>query len=304
MPRVVVLGASLMDMNMRLDRLPAPGETRLGSEFFLLPGGKGANQAVAARRAGADVLLLTAFGEDHLGVRIRDNLFAEKVDLDHALVVPGASTGVALILVDGQGENLIGVAMGANATLTPDFIDALPPAVFEGPGAFLASLEVPLETVARAVARARAGGLTVVVNPAPAAPELFTPEFLKQIDVLTPNESECEALVGSKEPKSLNMLHGLPDVVVTLGAEGCVVFARDGPFTKLEAFPVEVVDTVGAGDAFSAVLAVGLAEGLSLVEAAYRANAGAAIAVTGKGAQGALPTAAQIHEMVLRRPRP
>ena len=165
MGRVVVLGASLMDMNLRLDRLPSPGETRLGSGFFIEPGGKGANQAVAARRAGAEVVFLTAFGDDAFGRQMRDRYFAEGIDLRHARMVESEPSGVALILVGDDGENLIGVAMGANARLTPDWIDALPAEVFEPPGVFLASLEVPIETVVRAIERADAAGMTVVLNP-------------------------------------------------------------------------------------------------------------------------------------------
>ncbi len=194
MGRVVVLGASLMDMNLRLDRLPTPGETRLGSSFFIATGGKGANQAVAARRAGADVVFLTAFGDDAFGRQMRDRYFDEGIDLRHARLVEAEASGVALILVGDDGENLIGVSMGPNARLTPEFIDELPSDVFEPPGVFLASLEVPIETVVRGVERAHAAGMTVVLNPAPAALLLGASHVLAKVEVLTPNQSEAEAL--------------------------------------------------------------------------------------------------------------
>src|SRR3954452_24985863 len=161
MGRVVVLGASLMDMNLRLDRLPMPGETRLGGGFFMMPGGKGANQAVAARRAGAEVGFLTAFGVDDFGRKIRDRYFDEGIDIRHARVVETDPSGVALILVGDDGENLIGVAMGANARLTTGWIDELPDEVFAAPGVLLVSLEVPLDVVRRAIDRANVAGLKV-----------------------------------------------------------------------------------------------------------------------------------------------
>ena len=164
MGRVVVLGASLMDMNLRLDRLPTPGETRLGSSFFTSTGGKGANQAVAARRAGADVVFLSAFGDDAFGLQMRDRYFDEGIDIGHARIVEAEASGVALILVGDDGENLIGVSMGPNARLSPEYIDDLPAEVFDASGVFLASLEVPIETVIRAIERAKAAGMTVVLN--------------------------------------------------------------------------------------------------------------------------------------------
>lgn len=311
MGRVVVLGASLMDMNLRLDRLPSPGETRLGSGFFMMPGGKGANQAVAARRAGAEVIFLTALGGDDFGRQIRDRYFDEGIDIRHARVVESGPSGVALILVGDDGENLIGVAMGANAGLTPGWIDEIPAEVFEPPGVLLVSLEVPMEVVRRAIERANLAGIRVVLNPAPMPPGLWAGGDPPRVDVLTPNQSEAQALSGSAEPlpddfeRWIERLRG-PEwhgsaVVLTLGSRGCLVVDR-GTGTAIPAFPVEAVDTVGAGDAFNGALAVGLAEGLSLVEAATRASAAAALAVTRPGAQGALPSRAEIDRMVASRP--
>ncbi len=303
MGRVVVLGASLMDMNLRLDRLPTPGETRLGSTFFTSTGGKGANQAVAARRAGAEVVFLTAFGDDAFGRQMRDRYFDEGIDLRHARLVEGESSGVALILVGDDGENLIGVAMGPNARLTPEYIDELPDDVFGPSGVFLASLEVPIETVIRAIERADGAGMTVVLNPAPASSLLGAKGVLSRVDVLTPNQSEALILAGlaSAEPDAIGdalRSLGVSRVVLTLGSGGCRVFDREGRSIAVPPCRVEAVDTVGAGDAFNGALAAALSEGLAPVEAATRANAAAAIAVTKPGAQGALPSRAEIDRMV------
>ncbi len=306
MGRVVFLGASLMDMNLRLDRLPRPGETRLGSRFFTSTGGKGANQAVAARRAGAEVTFLTAFGDDAYGLRMRDRYFAEGIDLRHVRMGEAEPSGVALILVGEDGENLIGVAMGPNARLSPGAIDDLPAEVFEG-GVLLASLEVPFDTVLRAIERADLAGMTVVLNPAPAPSALAGHAILARVDVLTPNRGEAEVLAGSGPAGAAQLAGalraaGAGAVVLTLGSEGCLVADGSGSVV-IPAFPVEAVDTVGAGDAFNGVLAAALAEGLGLAEAATRANAAAAVAVTQPGAQGALPSRAEIDRMVASRPR-
>jgi ribokinase len=310
MGRVVVLGASLMDMNMRLGRLPTPGETRLGHAFFTMPGGKGANQAVAARRAGAEVAFLTAIGDDAHGKAIRDNLFGEGIDLRHASMLRGEASGVALILVGDDGENLIGVSMGANAKIDPMVIDDLPPEVFPPQGVFLASLEIPLPAVIRAVERAQAAGMTVVLNPAPAVEGLAESGLLARVDVLTPNRSEAEALASLLFAAGADAAHlaesirsggGPRAVVMTLGAAGCLI-AQESGCTAIAALPVEVVDTVGAGDGFSANLAAALADGLPLVDAARRANAAAALAVTRPGAQGGLPTREAVDRLLSSHP--
>ncbi len=303
MGRVVVLGASLSDMNLRLDRLPRPGETRLGSGFFMAHGGKGANQAVAAARAGAEVTFLTGFGDDEPGRAMVERYRAEGLNLDHARIAAGEASGVALILVGDDGENLIGVSMGPNAHLDPAYIDALPAAVFEAPGVLLASLEVPLETVVRAIERARTGGMTVVLNPAPAPAALVGHAILAQVDFVTPNQTEAAILAETDSHEDHDALvaallgHGARGVILTLGSAGCLV--ADGTNRAVvPAFRAEAVDTVGAGDAFNAALAAGLAAGMTPAAAARRANAAASIAVTRPGAQGALPTQAEIDQVL------
>ena len=223
-----------------------------------------------------------------------------------------------MIFVGDDGENLIGVAMGANVRLTPGWVDEIPAEVFEPPGVLLVSLEVPMDVAIRCIERARSSGMTVVVNPAPAHVALIERDVLRLVDVLTPNVAEIRELTGRPPQEggwdaawrgSDGLLdRGLGCVVATLGAEGCMVYPTSsrpgdrGVPKSIKAFEVEAVDTVGAGDAFNGALVVGLAEGLSLIEAATRANAAAAIAVTRPGAQGALPTREAIDRMVESRP--
>ncbi len=305
MGRVVVLGASTTDMNMR----PAlPAEGRADAPWRLLhrpPAARGPKiRPSAARRAGAEVVFLTAFGDDAFAGPIRRHDEAEGIDLRFAKTVPGAPSGVAMIFVADDGENLIGIAMGANAHLRPEDIDALPDDVFDPRGVLLASLEVPIETVVRAVERAHARGMTVVVNPAPGDRRLAELGALPRIDVLTPNESEAEVLTGKHldDPAAAAdalRAEGVKAVVITLGGDGCLVVDDDGR-APIPARKVEVIDTVGAGDAFSAALAVALSEGRSLRDAASWAVAAAAIAVTRPGAQGALPTRGAIDGLAAR----
>jgi ribokinase len=305
MARVVVLGSSGFDLTVRLPRLPRPGETLLGGALLTGPGGKGANQAIAARRAGAEVTFLTAFGDDDFGRRVFENDRAEGIDLTSAKDVPGVANQVALIFVGDDGQNAIGVAPGASTHLTPEDIDRLPASVFAPGAVFLASLEVPLETVARGLRRARAAGLTTVLNPAPADFAVINGEILTLVDVLTPNQEEALALTGllldspeeaANAARDLQTVFGARDVVVTLGAEGCLVVTRQ-ELILVPPHRVGVVDTVGAGDAFNGALAVALAEGRSLVEAAAWACAAGALAVTRPGAQGALPRRPEIDRL-------
>jgi ribokinase len=304
MPRVVVLGSSNTDMTVRLPRLPSRGETILGGEFLSGPGGKGANQAVAARRAGAEVLFLTAVGDDDLGRRALDGYRREGIDVAHARIIPGVASGVALIFVGDGGENMIGVAPGANARLTPEDIDHLPHDVFTRGGVFLASLEVPLDVVVRGLRRARDAGMITVLNPAPAPPAPPDSDLLALADVLTPNRAEALSMTQkefdniSLAVDDLRIRCGANDVVVTLGDQGCLLaVASDRSTKEIEAFRARSVDTVGAGDAFNGALAVALGEGRALVQAATWANAAAALAVTRRGAQEGMPTRGEIDRL-------
>ena len=304
MPRVVVLGSSGFDLTIHLPRLPKPGETLLGGHLHTGPGGKGANQALAAKKAGAEVVFLTVFGDDDFGRTVAAHNRANGIDISHAKIVPNTANQVALIFVGHGGENLIGVAPGASAELRPEDIDALPEGVFRRDDVFLASLEVPVKTVLAALKRARAAGMTTIVNPAPASLLAAEPEFLCLVDILTPNEEEAAILdeepasgvEGARRAATSLRRAGVRDVIITLGEHGCLVVTEHEE-CRIAAPTVEVVDTVGAGDAFSGALAVAIAEGQTVLEAASWACAAGAFAVTKRGAQGALPTRAEIEQL-------
>lgn len=307
MSRVVVLGSTNTDMIVRLPELPAPGQTRLGGTFATSPGGKGANQALAARRAGAQVVFLTAVGDDEHGRRALERYRGEGIDVSHARTIAGVASGVALIFVAESGENMIGVAPGANLRLSPEDIDRLPASVFAPGSIFLASLEVPLETVARGLQRARGAGMTTVLNPAPADTALLGLDVLHLVDYLTPNRVEVRLLAGRSPLVTQDgawraaedlVAMGVPHVVVTLGDEGSLLVVRSGLPRFVKTFPVVTVDTIGAGDAYNGVLAVALAEKVPVIDAMRRASAAAALTVTQPGAQSALPDRAAIDRLL------
>lgn len=298
-PRVVVLGSVNVDLVVRGQRLPQPGETVLGGEFYQAAGGKGANQAVAAARAALNpVTFLAAVGDDDYGRQALENFRREALVVDYVKTVAGQPTGVALILVDALGENLISVASGANLSFTPADIDALPDDVFSPEGVFLCCLESPLETVARGLQRAKRAGMLTILNPAPA--NIAALDFAAFVDVVTPNEGEAAAIAGSSDEKDVDpaaaaaqlQRRGFKSCVVTLGSHGCLVVEEQA--TPLSGHSVAAVDATGAGDAFNGALAVALSEGRSLVDAARWANAAGAIAVTRRGAQPSLPPRSEI----------
>lgn len=301
-PRIIVVGSVNTDLVIRVPRLPRPGETMLGGEFFQAAGGKGANQAVAAARLAREpIAFVAAVGDDAFGRQLLENLRRENLNLDAIKVVAGMSSGVAQIVVDAQGENAIAVASGANAFLSPANIDSLPANFFSGPSVLLTCLETPLDTVVRALERAKRAGLTTVLNPAPAGELVGRTDVLEFVDLLTPNELEAAELAGAQpgdDPLSIaGQLRqcGARHCVITLGAKGCLVVSD-----HVELIPgvkVSAVDTTAAGDAFNGALAVALAEGRSLVEAARWANRAAALAVTRRGAQPSLPTRDEIDSL-------
>jgi ribokinase len=307
MPRVVVVGSSNTDMTVRVPSLPGAGQTVLGDSFAISPGGKGANQAVAARRAGAEVTFITAVGDDDLGRGALERYRTEGIDVSHVRTIGGTASGVALIFVSRDGENMIGVAAGANQALTPSDIDRLPDVVFRPGDVLLVGLEIAIPTAIRAMRRGKDAGMTVLLNPAP-APSLSDQEvqiLLSAADVLTPNRVEAMMLAGVSgggRPDSAAFARkllamGPRAVVITLGAEGCLLATR-GTLQTIAAPRVEAVDTVGAGDAFNGALAVALAEGRELNDAVGWATAAAALAVTLPGAQSALPDRQAIENLV------
>ena len=309
--RIIVFGSSNTDLTVRLPRLPAAGQTVVGSTFATTPGGKGANQAVAACRAGGEVVFVTAVGSDDLGGRALELYRRQGIDISHARICEGVASGVALIFVGEDGENMIGVAPGANHRLTPEDVDRLPVSVFRKEDVLLTGFEIPVETAARAIERGSQAGMRIILNPAPAPPsrDFATRALLSLVDILTPNRLEALALAGmeggsASEPDwnlcaDRLMQAGAHAVVITLGAQGCLV-ATSASKLKVAAPRVDAIDSVGAGDAFNGALAVALGENRSLEEAAAWATAAAALAVTQPGAQSALPFREAIDAMAAR----
>jgi ribokinase len=295
-PEVAVVGSLNLDLVVRVARLPGPGETVSGDDVFRNPGGKGANQAVAAARLGRRVAMVGRVGDDDAGRELLGSLEADAVDTTQVRVVAGVPSGIALITVSEDGENQIVVSPGANARLTPDDVGQAG-AALGAAAVTLLQLEVPLEAVAAA---ARAAGGTVVLNPAPvrALPE----ELVAEVDVLVPNRVELAQLAGGAEPgtvaEATRLAGRLPAraVVVTLGADGCLVI-EGGDTTHVPAVPVRAVDTTAAGDAFCGGLADALAGGATLEDAARRAVRVAAAACLRPGAQASLPTPGDLQAL-------
>ena len=303
---VTVVGSLNMDLVARTPRIPQPGETIIGGEFRTVPGGKGANQAVAAARLGAQVSMVGRVGHDAFADPLLQNLAAASVD--HAFVTrdPEAATGVALIFVDDAGQNSIVVAAGANMRLSPADVDAAE-AVIAASDVVLLQLESPLETVTRAAEVARAHGARVVLNPAPA--RSVPSALLSRVDVLIPNESETAHLTGlplgdraAAEVAAAALRDmGVGTVILTLGGRGAMLACEEGA-ELFPAFEVDPVDTTAAGDAFVGSFAVALAEGRSLPEAVRWGNAAGALATTRLGAQPSLPARRAVAELLSRGP--
>ena len=299
---ILVVGSANMDLVVRGPNMPAPGETVLGSGFKTTPGGKGANQAVAAARLGGSVSMIGCVGDDAFGAELLAGLVAEGVDCQAIVSTPNSPTGVAMIVVDAKGENSIVVASGANHRVTPD--DNILPneALFEKSDVVLMQLELPLPTIRAAVQLARKHGCKIVLDPAP-APQVI-PDNLCQVDILTPNIIECETITGKtagqEERADKNIALDLIDLgasaaVIKLGPRGALVVTADGHFHRVPACKVAVVDTTGAGDAFTAALSVAVSEGHDLYEATKFACAAGSLACTKLGAQASLPTADEVR---------
>lgn len=299
---IVVVGSLNMDIVVRVERLPVPGETVLGEDYECHPGGKGANQAIAAARLGGKVRLVGRVGTDVFGQQLCSQLESAHVETAWLETVSGPS-GVALVTVDKAGQNTIVVSPGANAKLKPEDLFEQ---VFDGVDLLLTQLEVPLETVKRATDLAKQAGALVVLNAAPA--RTLAKDLLRNVDLLLVNEIEAGAILGVSPPCNLEesylvaqaLAKWVPWVIVTLGSQG-VVWAIDGKLGHQPAFPVKVVDATAAGDAFAGALAVGLAEGRSLEEVILFATAAGALTVTRKGAQPSLPTRDEVEEFLRGR---
>jgi ribokinase len=289
-PRVVVVGSANMDLVAVAPTLPRPGETVLGTDFVTVPGGKGANQAIAAARAGGSSAFLGAIGSDSFGVTLRARIAASGVDTSHIRVVYGTS-GVAVIMVNAEGENSIVVTPGANRALTALTEPEL--AAVRHADVMVAQLEIPVETVAQAAATARTAGTRVVLNAAPVQP--LPPALLDAVDLLVVNEVEARAIIDGDDFPAL--LSAVPRVVVTRGAEGAWYGDRDGTDRRVPAFRVATVDSTAAGDAFTGALAVAWGEGRDLVDAVRWACAAGAACVRRVGASVSLPQRAEIDEL-------
>ena len=292
MPQIVVAGSANMDLVGLAARLPLPGETVLGDDFVMGPGGKGANQAIAATRAGGETTFLGALGSDSFGVTLKARLTGAGVNTDHVRISYGAS-GVAVIMVDRAGENSILVSPGANSTFV-DLTDA-ERAVIAAGDVLLCQQEIPLATITAAARAAHAGGTRVILNAAPARE--LPPELLAAVDLLVVNELEAEAITGPGGPDMAGLLALVPRVVLTLSSAGSWYADLDGRSERIPAFHVEVADTTAAGDAFTGALAVAWGEGRDLVEAVRWANAAGAACVRKVGASASLPTRAEIDAL-------
>lgn len=301
MPTIVVAGSSNTDMVISGPRIPAPGETVLGGDFMTSAGGKGANQAVAAARLGADVTFIARLGTDIFGDRAIDNYKEDGINTAFIVRDGDAPSGIALIMVDEKGENAISVASGANMHLTPADVDAAD-AIITAADAVLLQLEVPYETVRHTAALAADAGVPVILNPAPA--RALDIDLLQHVDYLTPNESEAESLTGiqvvddaTADQAAQRLLElGVGIALITLGAHGAWRADKTGS-GRIPARAVKTVDTTGAGDAFNGALAVALAEQRPLEEAIRFAGCAGALAVTKPGAQPALPERAAVDTL-------
>ncbi|MCX7818407.1 MAG: ribokinase [Kiritimatiellae bacterium] len=303
-PRLVVVGSANMDLIASVPRLPGPGETVAGAAFAQAPGGKGANQAVAAARLGAEVRFVGCVGADAFGRELLESLRAAGVDSEGVRVSPTAKTGVALIAVERGGQNQIVVAPGANAEVSEGDVAKAEPAI-RGASAVLLQLEIPLAAAVVAARLARRHGVRCVLNPAP-APTAPLPAELARVDAICPNEFEALALTGV-EARSLDdareqvrrlLAAGAALAVVTLGERGAMAGERDGTVWHVPAFPVEAVDATAAGDAFAAALTVALCRGCSAPEAVRFASAAGALAATRPGAQPSLPTLDEVEKLL------
>jgi len=292
-----------MDLVVKSPRIPAVGETILGEDFIMTPGGKGANQAVAAAKLGAEVYFIARLGNDIFAEQSLKNFKKEGVSTKYITQTNEAPSGVALIAVDDAGNNVIVVAPGANQMLSPDDVEKAESDISSS-GALVAQLEIPLETVEFAARLANGSGVPFILDPAPA--QELRPELLKMVDVLKPNETEAQILTGIEVTSNRDSVrraakklleYGVKSVILTMGAKGFLL-ANDDKMEFIPAIKVDAVDATAAGDAFTGSLAVGIAQGKTLADAALFANYVAALSVTKMGAQSSMPTREAVESFV------
>lgn len=298
--KIVVVGSSNTDMVVKVPHIPVAGETVMGSDFMIIPGGKGANQAVSAARAGASVTFIACVSDDVFGKRSVENYKKEGIDVSRIKIHPGIHSGIAQINVSEDGENGISVAPGANLYLLPEDIWACEE-VFENAKIVVAQLEVPIETVSAVAEIAYSKGIPFLLNPAPAT--VIPEDLFQKITILTPNETEASILTSKEKVKKSDIPEmagelfskGIKIVIVTMGKSG--VYVKSDDFEGvIPGYRVPVVDTTAAGDVFNGVLASALAEGKALKEAIDFAQRAAAISVTRMGAQPSAPKLEEIRQ--------
>ncbi|WP_437888202.1 ribokinase [Phytobacter sp. V91] len=300
--KLVVLGSINADHILNLESFPTPGETVTGNQYQIAFGGKGANQAVAAGRSGANIAFIACTGDDDTGERVRQQLKSDNIDVAPVSVIAGESTGVALIFVNGEGENVIGIHAGANAALSVERVVAQRDAIAQA-SALLMQLESPVESVLAAARIAHENQTIVALNPAPARE--LSDELLALVDIITPNETEAEKLTGirvSSDEDASNaaqVLHtkGIDTVIITLGSRGVWASVK-GEGRRIPGFKVKAIDTIAAGDTFNGALMTALLENNALDDAIRFAHAAAAIAVTRKGAQPSVPWRKEIDDFL------
>jgi len=304
-PRIVVVGSANVDLTTFVDRLPRAGETIFGRDFHLGFGGKGANQAVAASRCGAEVSMIARVGDDLFGPATKANFSKKGIDSTYVWVTPGVSSGVAPIFVETSGQNRILVVKGANDSLTPDDIDRAADVIREA-DVVITQLEIPVETVYHALGVAKRFGIRTILNPAPGRELDY--KHLKNADYVIPNETEAEALTGmpvtcrdEQQACGRRLLsEGVPHAIITLGSDGAL-FAGEGRIEHVQGFAVAALDTTGAGDAFIGSFAYFLACGVDDLAAIRRANLYAALSTLGRGTQASFATREQFNAEWTRR---
>ncbi len=317
---IVVIGSINMDLVCRTRVIPRPGETILGSDLVTVPGGKGANQAVAAAKLGGNVFMVGRVGDDDFGDRLRNGLVQHGVNIEHVTISEGSSSGCAMILVDRKGENSIVVAPGANHKISVADIERVEGLLAKA-AVVVMQLEIPFEAVTHAINICRRHGVYTILDPAPAPMKGGLPRAMYAVDVFTPNESEAEMLLGmrrsagpparggagrvkrrkvsdAKQIGSGLVARGAKRVVLKLGAKGAMIVETGGAIEAVKGFKVRVVDTTAAGDAFTGALAVARAEGMELSRAVRFANAAGAICCQSFGAQPALPDRKAVERMM------
>ncbi|MBC8945718.1 MULTISPECIES: ribokinase [Xenorhabdus] len=306
MAKLVVMGSINVDHILNLKSFPRPGETVQGERYQVAFGGKGANQAVAAGRCGANITFIACIGQDDIGEQVLQQLVKDNINTSAIEVIAGEATGVALIFVNQQGENIIGINAGANGALTPEYLRRYEQ-VIKDANALLLQLETPLDTVQLAAEIAKKHNTKVILNPAPA--QKISDRLLSLVDIITPNETEAEYLTGvsvtddAGAEKAAQSLHnkGIETVIITLGSRG-VWYSEKGKQGKVvSGFEVKAIDTIAAGDTFNGVLVTGILEGKEILSAIRFAHAAAAIAVTRHGAQPSVPWRSEIDAFLVEQ---